>query len=277
MIESHMQKVQRQIPAGRTRDAVGRRSPGGFTLIEMTLAVAILAIISLTVYRFTEVAIHAAGTAMQADAEDVACSGLRRLLAAQLGALPANQNGTLIGVNTTRKGGGRHDALQMVCPAGNAVLTPDAKGYYQITLDLREFPRGSDHWSLGMERTPWNDDDDDDDEDTIKPNSALLQTGRQQLPSDWVRLMDNVSSLEVAYFDSRLNGWVDKWTDQSNLPNLVRVRVTLAGNSTPYEMVERVPGGGLAKVIPTSILPGNNVNPTNGNSPAAPVINRNGQ
>ena len=227
-------------------------SSSAFTLIEMTLAVAILAIISVTVYRFTDAAIRATGMSIQASEEDMACGGLRRLLAAQLAALPSNQNGALIGVNTTRKGGGRRDALQLVCPAGNAVLTPDAKGYYQITLDLREMPRGSDHWVLGLERTPWSDDDDDDDDDTIKPASTTLQTGRLQLPSDWVRLMDNVSALEIAFFDSRLNGWVDKWTDQANLPNLVRVRVSLVGNPMPYEIVERVPGGGLTKVIPPS-------------------------
>ncbi len=235
-------------------------SPGlaGFTLIEMTLAVAILAIISLTVYRFTDVAIRAADVSMQVSAEDAACGGLRRLLAAQLSALPANQNGTLVGVNTTRRGGGRHDTLLMVCPAGNAVLTPDAKGYYQVTLDLREIPRDSGHWALGLERTPWtDDDDDDDDDDAIKPTSPELRTVRQSLPTDWVRLLDNVSALEIAYFDSRLNGWQDKWTDQTNLPNLIRVRVSLAGNSQPYEIVQRVPSGGLAKVIPTSVLPGN--------------------
>ena len=226
-------------------------SAAGFTLIEMTLAVAILVIISMTVYQFTEVAIHATDVSMQLSLEDTACSGLRRLLATQLSALPANQNGVLIGVNTTHKGA-RHDALQMVCPAGNAVLTPDAKGFYQITLDLREIPRDSGHWTLGMERTPWDDDDDDDD-DAIKPDSKDLRTVKQALPSDWVRLLDNVNALEVAYFDSRLNGWVDKWTDQTNLPNLVRLRVLLAGNSVPYEIVQRVPGGGVTKVIPTNV------------------------
>ena len=229
----------------------------------MTLAVAILAIISVTVYRFTDVAIRATDQSMQVSSEDMACGGLRRLLAAQLSALPSNQSGALTGVNTTHRGGRRHDALQMVCPAGNAVLTPDAKGYYQVTLDLREIPRNSDHWVLGMERTPWTDDDDDDDDDAVRPDSPTLRTAKQQLPSDWVRLLDNVNALEIAYYDSRLSAWVDKWTDQNNLPNLVRLRVFLAGNAVPYEIVERVPGGGLAKVIPTSVLPGG-FNPATG-------------
>ena len=66
-------------------------------------------------------------------------------------------------------------------------------------------------------------------------------------------LMDNVRSLEIAYFDARLNGWVDKWTDQSLLPNLVRVRLTLAGSDAPLEVVERVPGGGVSKLPPANL------------------------
>ncbi len=233
------------------------KAKAGFTLIEMTLAVAILAIISVTVYRFTEVAIRATDSSMRVSEEQTACDGLRRLLGAQLAALPMNQTGTLIGVETNRKGG-RHDALQIVCPAGNAVLTPDAKGLYQVTLDLRETPRGSNHWALGMERNPWTDDDDDDDDDEgPKLNAALQNKPPEKLPSDWVKLLDDVNALEIAYFDHRLNGWVDKWMDATNLPNLVRLRVTVAGNTVPYEFVERVPSGGIAKVIPTSVFPGN--------------------
>lgn len=250
----------------------GVNAAGGFTLIEMTLAVAILAIISVTVYQFTDVAIRATDQSMQVSAEDMACGGLRKLLSAQLAALPSNQNGTLIGVKNAGRGGARHDSLQMVCPAGNAVLTPDAKGYYQIGLDLREIPRGSGQWALGMERTPWTDDDDDDDDDdnAVKPKTSAPGALRPVLPSDWVKLMDRVNGLEIMYFDARLNDWQDKWTDQANLPNLVRIRVSLVGNSQPYEIVERVPGGGLAKVIPTSVFPGG-FNPATGQN----VNNRN--
>ena len=167
----------------------------------------------------------------------------------------------------------------MVCPAGNALLTPDARGFYQITLDLREMPRGSGHYALGLEREPWTDDDDDDDDDDDAKTQAAHHpptkpAGRAAPPADWVQLIDNVQSLEIAYFDARLNGWVDKWTDAAMLPNLVRVRLTAGGDSVPYELVEKVPGGGLAKTaLPASVqallnnpaarLPGALVNPVN--------------
>ena len=92
-----------------------------------------------------------------------------------------------------------------------------------------------------MERTPWTDDDDDDDDDddnTGRPKASSIKVTdvtkvHQTLPSDWVKLMDNVKGLEISYFDARLNGWVDKWTDTSTLPNLVRVRLSLGEGRAP--------------------------------------------
>ncbi len=137
-------------------------------------------------------------------------------------------------------------------------------------------PRGSGHYCLGMERTPWTDDDDDDDDDddnTGRPKASSTKVSdvtkvHQTLPSDWVKLMDNVKGLEISYFDARLNGWVDKWTDTSTLPNLVRVRLALGEGRAPYEIVERVPGGTAnAKVVPQVALPTNTQNPLQQNLP----------
>ena len=228
-----------------------------FTLLETMLAIAILIILTVTVYQFVDVTIRATDASLQAGEQAMQSGGLRRLVASQLASLPAGQNGSLIGMNIKYKGGGRHDAMQMVCPAGNAVLTPDSRGFYQITLDLRETPRNSGHFALGLERQPWVDDDDDDDDDDTAPGAktrnANLRPAHAPLPSDWVMLMDHVQSLEIAYFDSRLNGWVDKWTDQSQLPNLVRLRLTMVGDGVPLEIVERVPGGGISRLSPGGV------------------------
>ena len=223
------------------------------------MAVAILVVITVTIYQFTDVTLRAVDASLRHGEEGMQYGGFRRLLETQLSALPAGQNGSLIGMNVKNKGTARRDAMQLICPAGNALLTPDAKGFYQITLDLREMPRGSGHFALGMERQPWTDDDDDDDDDDDKTTTAAqtkatnLGPGHVQLPSDWIKLMDNVKGLEIAYFDARLNGWVDKWTDQALLPNLVRVRLSVLGTENPYEIIERVPGGGIAKVIPANL------------------------
>lgn len=222
------------------------------------LAIAILLIITVTVYQFVDITIRATEVSLRIGEEAMQIGGFRRLVASQLASLPAGQNGSLVGLEVKGRNGGRRDAMSLICPAGNAVLTPDARGFYQVTLDLHEIPRGSGHFALGLERQPWTDDDDDDDDDDAstpgaKPKTAALHPASAPLPADWVMLLDNVKSLEIAYFDARLNGWVDRWPDASLLPNLVRLRVTFGNSSVPLEIVERVPGGGIAKLAPGNI------------------------
>ena len=264
----------------------GRRA--GFTLLEIVLAAAILVIISVTVYEFTSVTIRTTDFSVRESENTMNCGGLRRLIESQLASLPANMNGALIGMLVNNKGGSRRDALQLVCPAGNPLLTPDAKGLYEITWTVREIPRGSGKYTLGMERTPWEDDNADDDDDDPSANVGKVSSTkvadvkkvREVLPSDWVAVMDGVKSLECSYFDARLNGWVDKWTDTSTLPNLLRVRLSLVNGGEPYEIVERVPGGSAnTRVIPvfTPTTPGaQQVNPSNATvaRPIAPAANQ---
>ena len=236
-------------PSRQLTDAKSGRPPAGFTLLEVMLAAAILIVITVAVSRFTVLTVQSAEFSAQNSAETLACDGLGRLLAAQLSALPAGQNESLVGMSI-KSSSGRRDALQLIVPAGNGLLTPDAKGLYQVTLLIREIPRGSGKMVLGLERQPWIDDDDDDDDDDT-PGSGSAKTNPlatvEKLPSDWVPLMDGVQQLEIAYFDSRLDSWVDRWTDLAMLPNLVRLRLTLSAGQPPYEIVERVPGGGVKR------------------------------
>ena len=235
----------------------GARERAGFTLLEVVLAVAILVVITVVVAQFTEMTVQSAEVSTRGTEEGLACNGLRHLLAAEVSALPANQDGALTGMKISSHGA-RRDALMMVCPSGNAVLTPDAKGYYQITLVLREIPRGSGKMTLGLEREPWTDDDDDDDDDDNGTTGAAAKPARapvEKLPSDWIPLLPGVQQLEIAYFDARLNSWVDRWVDSVMLPNLVRLRLTFAPGQPPYEIVERVPNGGLTRLPPQVVLP----------------------
>ena len=94
-------------------------------------------------------------------------------------------------------------------------------------------------------------------------------------PLDSLKLMDGVRSLEIGYFDARLNGWMDRWTDAQTLPNLVRLRLTTEERSQPYEIVVHVPGGGLTRVdsllnIPGLNAGGLNTTPATGGQTAPP-------
>lgn len=221
------------------------RRLGAFTLLEIMMAVAILSIVAGSVYQFTDVSLQSATFYTKTGDQEALRAGLRRLVEAELAAIPAGVPGALFGLRSHGHEGER-DSLQMVCEPGNGVLSADAHGNYEVLLEVREWPRKSGKFSLGIERRPHEDDDDDDDDDDDNPSKAATSLHPHiNLPADWVPLIEGVRNLEVNYFDGRLNGWVEKWTDQTILPNLVRIRFADENGQQPYEFVARVPAGGI--------------------------------
>src|SRR3979409_375427 len=119
------------------------RNRAAFTLLEVTLAVAILAMMSLTIYRFVQSKIVAVRVSSEMSVSDRRYIALRPLLTMRLQAVSEKS--------------------------------------YQL--------------DLGFLRKP-------------KDDAALTNANET-----WVRLIDNVQSLQIRYFDPRLNTWLDKWTD----------------------------------------------------------------
>ena len=224
------------------------------------LAIAIMAVVCGTIYQFTGTVIRSSNISLRIDAQEQSFDGLRRLLGAQFSALPANETGIFIGVTDEGKHG-HCDALQVVCPAGNALLTPDAQGLYRVTLGLDENPSGSGHYALVMEREPRAEDNDNQTNGSPfqlpTVSAGGVKTSRNQLPSGSVRLLGGVRSLEISYYDPRLNSWQDQWNDDTLIPSLVRVRLALENSGAPYEFIEQVPGGGLRRGLPNTLsVPG---------------------
>ena len=250
-------KTRRESLLGRSFSySAFRVPPSAFTLIEVMLAIAILAVICGTIYQFTGTVIRSSDISLRTDAQEQSFAGLRRLLDAQFSALPANEIGVFIGETQEGKHGHR-DALQVVCPAGNALLTPDAQGLYRVTLGLDESPQGSGHYALIMEREPRTEDIDGENNGSAFQLPAVgaggVQTNRNQLPADSVRLLGGVRSLEISYYDPRLNSWQDKWNDDTLIPSLVRVRLAMENSGAPYEFIEQIPGGGLRRGLPNTV------------------------
>jgi len=86
-------------------------------------------------------------------------------------------------------------------------------------MRLQAVNEKSDRLDLGFLRKPKND-------------SALTNANET-----WVRLIDNVQSLQIRYFDPRLNTWLDKWTDNITLPRLVKVTIGRKDASVPWEAI----------------------------------------
>ena len=198
--------------------ATAKRSrDGAFTLLEIVLAVAILAMMSIAIYRFVATNLTALRVSADANAADAQYTGFLNLLTAQWQSLPAGL-GALTG-EPLKLNDRTRDEITWTCGPGPGLLTRYAAGDYRVSLRLRPVGSGSDKLEIGVMRKPKGDG----------TNDAANES--------WIPLLRDVQDLQIRYFDPRLNTWVDRWSDTMTLPRLVRVTIGRLGSSVPWEAI----------------------------------------
>jgi len=188
-----------------------------FTLLEITLAVTILAMMSFAIYRFVQANIVVMRVSAEAEAADARYDGLRELLMQQMQNI-APGTGALLG-DALRVNDRDRDEVTWLCSAGPGLLTRYASGDYRVSLRLRAHDSKTNQLDLGIMRKPKEDPAVSNEHET------------------WIRLIDNVGSLQIRYFDSRLNTWVQRWVDTVTLPRLVKIVIGRSDASAPAEII----------------------------------------
>ena len=186
--------------------ALVKRSPWrGFTLLEIMLAVAILGMMSMTIYRFVASNLIVLRVSSEENAAEARYSGFIRLVSAQLQDLPAGA-GALSG-EPYKFNDQPRDEMTWICGTGPGLVTRYAPGEFLVSMRLRPVDEKSGRMEIGFMRKP---------RDTAEGSTE---------GESWVPLLDDVRSLQISYFDSRLNVWVERWTDTITLPPLVRLTI----------------------------------------------------
>jgi prepilin-type N-terminal cleavage/methylation domain-containing protein len=193
------------------------RNRSGFTLLEIILAVAILAMMALTIYRFVQSNLIAIRVSSDATVADARYDGLRELLTAQWQNL-APGTGALLG-DPLKLNDRPRDEIRWTCGPGPGLLTRYAAGDFVVTLRLQRESEKSDRLDLGFLRKPKNDEAITEEEES------------------WVPLVENVNSIQIRYFDPRLNSWLDRWSDNLSLPRLVKVTIERPDSASPWEVI----------------------------------------
>jgi len=188
-----------------------------FTLLEITLAVGILAMMSVAIYRFVQSNLTALRVSSEASAADARYGGLRDLLVTQWqGLSPGNSamTGEPFKLNDIAR-----DEIKWTCGAGPGLLTRYAPGDFTVAMRLQRENEKSNRLDLGLLRKPKDDPSITHEHET------------------WVPLIENVGSLQIRYFEPRLNVWVDRWTDTLVLPRLVKIVVGRSDAAVPFEVI----------------------------------------
>lgn len=197
-------------PANRVRRAA-------FTLLEIMLAVAILGLMSLAIYRFVTTNLTALRISSETNLADEQYAGFVRLLTSEWTSLPSGA-GALTGEPLKLNDRSR-DEITWICSAGPGLLTRYATGEYRVSLRLRPVGKSSNKMELGLARQAYD------------PNK------KSESSESWIPLLPDVESIQIRYFDPRLNVWVEKWTDPITLPRLVKLIIGRPDSPVPWETI----------------------------------------
>jgi prepilin-type N-terminal cleavage/methylation domain-containing protein len=198
--------------------SAGRGGYHGFTLLEIMLAVAILGMMSIAIFRFVQTNLIALRFSSETAAADAQYDGLRDLLTTQwqsLSPLRAKMVGETFKLNDRER-----DEIKWSCGAGPGLLTRYAPGEFTAVLRLQPGEDNSDRLDLGILRKP------EDDSDVVEKKNE-----------SWVPLIKNVGSLQISYFDPNANDWLPRWPGGNRLPSLVKVSIGRPDATDPWEAV----------------------------------------
>ena len=196
---------------------IGVNRRRGFTLLEIVMAVAILATMAIAIYRFVESNMIAIRVSSDIVAADARYDGLRDVLANEWQSL-APGKGALLG-DAFKLNERERDEVRWICGSGPGLMTRYAAGDFVVALRLQSANKNSNQLELGFLRKPKGD------------------TSLTNVNESWVPLIENVRTLQIRYFDSRLNVWVEKWTDAQTLPRLVKVIIGRSDAAAPWEAI----------------------------------------
>jgi prepilin-type N-terminal cleavage/methylation domain-containing protein len=218
---------------------IAARARRAFTLLEVMLAVAILAMVGVSIYQFVDVNLRAVQAASVHAKQDSAMRGLAALLQAQLNGLQPKEQNALFGQAHVFQNAAS-DVVTWAVQSNNGLLTKDASGNYFVTLMLRPSQsstgsKAGNPLELGMQRILAYD---------ANNNAQLAAQGStaSQNNGDWVHLLDDVAAFEVRYFTTGDTDWSrTDWTNLTTLPRLIRVRVWKKIDDDPVEVVLNVP------------------------------------
>ena len=189
----------------------------GFTLLEIMLAVGILGLMSVAIFRFVQSTMIALRVSSDTVATDSQYDGLRDLLTSEwqsLGPIRSKMYGEPFKLNERER-----DWLRWSCSAGPGLLTRYAPGDFTVTLALKPESEKSKRLDLGFLRKPKDD------------------SGFGEGHETWVPLIKDVSSLQISYFSPNLNNWIDRWSNTTQQPWLVKLTVGRTDSPVPWEVV----------------------------------------
>jgi type II secretion system protein J len=197
------------------------RRPAGFTLVEVMIAIGILALVIASIYSTWTAILRASKSGQTAAAAVQRTRIVVRLLEDSLSS--AQSFGANVGYYGFMAENGDEASLSFVARLSRAFPRSGRFGDLDVRRVTFSVLPGSDGGrNLVLRQTPLVMDPDEDE--TEHP----------------IVLAKNVKEFSMEFWDNRLNDWVDEWKNTNQLPRLVMFTLKLADTARPMSPVEEI-------------------------------------
>ena len=221
--------VQLRSEKTQLRRATLRFRRAGFTLIEVMLAVAIMAVTTLGISRFVGSTLRAVKASVEDTEEQLSVERLVALVQEEFYSLPVRGQTNIQG-ESIKLNGADFDSIEWRSRGGPGLMTTAATGEYRVKLRIQPIEKNSNKYEIGFWRRP-----------ALLDTAGGLVAGGSDNDATWVPLMQRVAALRLRYWDARLGQLLDSWRDPTVRPSFVIMSITREGDETPYEAVLRIP------------------------------------
>jgi hypothetical protein len=206
------------------------KARAAFTLLEVMLAVLILGLTSIGIFKFVQSNLRAIQYSVEDAEEVISIDRLVALVQEELYAIPARgTNGSLSSVNLTSNQMD-FDSLEWLSRGGPGLMTTAATGEFRVTLMMKPITPTSREYEIGLRRRP-----------VLLDSAGGLVQGGSDKDSTWVPLLPKTAGLRIRLWDPRLGQFVAGWRDPAARPSFVVLSILKEGETAPYEAVLTVP------------------------------------
>ena len=206
----------------RSPPPVGLRfscSSSGYLLFEVLLALAILTIVVVLVFRIIQTTVRATTSVAFLQTQQEEVDGLFELLRQNFSAMPqVTQFQTRL----------HQSAMELIFRRAPFTFSRSSEGPQFGTVVVSARPQPDGRLSLGILQEPENALDSYVDAD-------------QEKKANWFVLIADFDRLSWRFYDPRANKWQTDWNDTSTKPALVEVTFRLAGQTQTQRGVFRWP------------------------------------
>jgi len=205
------------------------RARGGFTLLEVMLAVAIIGFTTVGIFRFVQSTVRAVAVSVEDTEEQLRVDRLVALVQEEFYSLPARGQTNIQG-ESIKLNGADFDSIEWRSRGGPGLMTTAASGEYRVKLRIQPVEKNSNKYEIGYWRRP-----------ALLETDGGLVAGGSDKDATWVPLLQRVSAMRIRYWDSRRGQLLDSWRDPTARPAFVILSITREGDDVPYEAVLRIP------------------------------------